>query len=498
MTEPHDEPFRPDTSEGVEIGLYLALLELIDEGLLIVSDERILEVNAAACRWLERSYRELVNQPLEILFPSPEAFLHARARWFIQGQTRGSITLALPGPRTREFRFTAAARLRPGMHALLIAPDVVRELYRDAIHPEAFWARLAAANFEPTIVLDERERIIAANAAARALFPGTESPLMQPLSRYAVVQWPDDGTAGHAQLEGLTPTPLNARLLSGPRPGWRVLLLPPRPVLPLSDFAIASRKEQTSALAKLLATSRPEEFSLQVGAIIDVSTGMIAGAEALVHWQTQDKNELPWHRIAPLLGNAAANRAWLDASLALAGKWVQQWRQPIALNISQPQINHTDTLTLIQQRWHELGLPWHWLQLELEEAVFAQLSTAQCAQLLRLAESGVNLIVDGIGEKCFSLGMMARLPVRGMKIAPIWVQGVGRDERAERLIDGLAHLAKALEIPLMARGVTTCEQRDFLAALGCRLQQGPLFGPTVPADQPLELRASRSKASASR
>ncbi len=497
MPESIEAPFRPDFSEGVEIGLYLALLELIDEGLLIVSDEALLEVNAAACRWLERSYRELVHQPLEILFPSPEAFLHARARWFIQGQTRGSISLALPGARTREFRFTAAARLRPGMHAILFAPDVVRELYRDATHPEAFWARIAAANHEPTIVLDERERIIAANATARALFPGTESPLMLPLARYALVQWPEDGSTGHAQIEGLTPKPLTARVLSGPRPGWRVLLLPLQSITD-RPHRRSIKSEPTSPLAAQLAQSPSDAFVLLIAPIIDVGNGTIAGAEALVHWTAQGNENLPWERVAPLLADPAANRAWLEMSLTLAGQWVQRWRRPVALNLALTQMKHVDTLPLLQQHWHALGLPWHWLQLEVEEAVFAQLSISQCAELLRLADAGVGLVVDDIGERSFSLGMLARLPLRGMKLSPAWVQGVGRDERAERLIDGLAHLAKALEIPLMARGVTTCEQRDFLAALGCRLQQGPLFGPTVPADQPLELRASRSDVSASR
>ncbi len=112
-TDPH-EPFRPDLSEGVEIGLYLALLELVDQGILIVSDEQILEANSAACQLLERPYRTLIKAPLESLFPTPQAFLRARARWFIQNETRGSIALALPNGQTRHFRFTAAARLRPG------------------------------------------------------------------------------------------------------------------------------------------------------------------------------------------------------------------------------------------------------------------------------------------------------------------------------------------------------------------------------------------------
>ena len=69
--------FVPDLAEGAEAGLYLSLFELMNEGLIIASDETILEVNSAVCRLLERSYRDLAGQPLSSLFPTERAFLKA-------------------------------------------------------------------------------------------------------------------------------------------------------------------------------------------------------------------------------------------------------------------------------------------------------------------------------------------------------------------------------------------------------------------------------------
>ena len=117
-TQPPSEPFRPDFSEGAETGLYLALLELIDEGLILTSDETILEANTAACRLLERDYRDLIRQPLANLFLSDKEFLQARARWFIQGQSRGSIRMALPP--LALLRLQIPPLLKSGPHRQLI------------------------------------------------------------------------------------------------------------------------------------------------------------------------------------------------------------------------------------------------------------------------------------------------------------------------------------------------------------------------------------------
>lgn len=120
-----EEPFVPDLSEGAEIGVYLALLELIAEGLIITSDERIIDVNSAACRLLERSYRQLAGQPLAELFTDEAAFLDARARLLIQGEARGKLALVLPDGQRREFSYIAAPRLRPGIHAIVLGYDPV-------------------------------------------------------------------------------------------------------------------------------------------------------------------------------------------------------------------------------------------------------------------------------------------------------------------------------------------------------------------------------------
>lgn len=115
--------FVPDLSEGAEVGVYLALLELIDEGLIITGDEYIIDANSAACRLLGRSYRQLAGQPLADLFADGHAFLDARERLLIRGEARGALALILPDGRVHDFPYIAAPRLRPGIHAIVLGNE---------------------------------------------------------------------------------------------------------------------------------------------------------------------------------------------------------------------------------------------------------------------------------------------------------------------------------------------------------------------------------------
>ena len=187
-----DDAFVPDLTEGAEAGLYLSLFELMNEGLIVASDETILEVNSAACRLMERSYRDLAGKPLATLFASERAFLSARATLFIQGEMRGSLRVMLPGGRERDLAYVAAARIRPGVHALILSADPVTGHSPQAARAaDTVWPRLAAALDQAALVIDARDHIVAANAAARRRFATTEAALTgYPLSALCTLSEP--------------------------------------------------------------------------------------------------------------------------------------------------------------------------------------------------------------------------------------------------------------------------------------------------------------------
>ena len=200
----------PDLSDGAEAGLYLALFELVEEGLIITSDETILEVNSAACHLLERTYPQLAGQPLAELFPSEAAYLAARAALFVDGASRGSLLLGMPGGERRHLRCLAAARVRPGVHALVLSPDNagIDDIAPRPERQDEVWPRLAAAVAQPVLVIDGNRRVSAANAAAQGRLGDDGRPL-----------------AGR-DVTSLAVNDSEWRRLPGPRPGWELLIMP--------------------------------------------------------------------------------------------------------------------------------------------------------------------------------------------------------------------------------------------------------------------------------
>jgi PAS domain-containing protein len=254
------EPFRADFSEGLETGLYLALLELIDEGLVITGDETIIEVNSSACRLLERDYRALAGQPLATLFPSEKAFFDARAKLFIQGQMRGSLQVSLPGARRRNLRFVAAARIRPGIHALILSPDIIAEAYAEQTAGDAVWPKLGAAMAQGLIVIDSEERITAANAGAqRRLALSSDQLVGRAIDTLFRIEYETSGRTPRVSLLSVAnQETLRGRMLDGPRPGWRLLVLdPPDPsaATPLSGEDPSDKLFAASPLPTVLCSA---------------------------------------------------------------------------------------------------------------------------------------------------------------------------------------------------------------------------------------------------
>lgn len=486
--KPPEEPFVPDLSEGAETGVYLALLELIDEGLIITGDETIIDVNSAACRLLEREYRELANRPLADIFPDERAFLEARARLLIQGEMRGSLRVALPGGRHRDFRFVAAARLRPGIHALILSPDLLAET-RPEDDGDRVWPRLAAALAQPVIVVDDRHRVSAANAAAlESLEMRREELIGQAVEDCLKLDWPSAEGAPIARIHATRHAePLQARVLEGPRPGWRLLVLPAG----THTTAAATAVPPAPAVPMKRPRSQPailnDQLELHFQPLVNARTGAIHSGEALLRWHHPVNGVIPFRRFAhaaredgrlPELGGWA-----LRAACRAAQTWpTTRGRSPsVTVNIAIEQILHGALVQQVTTALSESGIDPQRLELDLDEQVLAATEDEVAPILHALAALGVRLAIDDFGHGLSAIRRLKRYPIQALKLDPELVRQVGRLDESDAVVESIVCMAAPLSLKVLARGVEDEAQQAFLLALDCDLQQGPLFGPPMTA-----------------
>ncbi len=495
-----NEPFVADFSEGLETGLYLALLELIDEGLIITGDEVVLEANSAACRLLERDYREIAGQPLANLFPTEKSFLEARARLFIQGEMRGALQVSLPGGRQRRLRFIAAARIRPGVHALILSPDLIAEAYAEPRRrTDSLWPRLAAALEQPVFVLDETDTIAAANAVALQRLGRDRTEVVgQSARRCMDIEWPAAGAAQLAQVRLSRRTrKTEARVLPGPKEGWRVLVLPSEGGT--SDAARPTRASAPPEPIRILdpllrnggSTVDLMQLDVHFQPLVDTRNGRIRCGEALLRWKHPERGLLPFRHFrdeARERGVLGQMGDWvLRTACAHAATWPSGANAPgLTVNIANEQVLDARFEDHIASALRASGFAAQRLELDFEEQALNTESDPLRATLAALRKRGIRLAIDDFGRGLTSLPGLKRYPVGAVKLDSDLVSGVGRNEDSEAIVEAIAAMANVLGLEILARGVETPAQQTFLSALGCHLQQGPLFG------QPLDAVAFRS------
>lgn len=476
------EPFVADFSEGLETGLYLALLELIDEGLIITGDEVMIDANSAACRLLERDYRQIAGKPLSELFPSERAFLEARERLLIQGEMRGSLQVALPGGRRRDMRFIAAARLRPGMHALIISPDTIAEAYGRG-QPSAedrVWPRLAAALEQPLVVVDDTGRIQALNAAAGRSpgFDGEDARGERLEDRFAVI-WPESAESPHARLSRPGVDDCYARILPGPRAGWKLLLL--NASAPATASA-AERSDRTTAgrNAAIRLAFDHGQFSLALHPVVSVGRNRVVGAHAELVWDHPGRGMLTHDDYreeageADLLGDL--DHHLMRFAFEAAALW-PKGGEPLTLSITLDAPLRDDCAGRVYECLSTSGLDASRLEIALSGTAVA----AAAHVLQHLHTHGIHFAIANAGTGVLPLPELAAGTFNTLHLAAELVNGLGHDDRGEALIEALLGISAPLGLRLVACGVETAAQRDFLAATGFDLQQGPLFGPALSA-----------------
>jgi diguanylate cyclase (GGDEF)-like protein/PAS domain S-box-containing protein len=251
----------------------------------------------------------------------------------------------------------------------------------------------------------------------------------------------------------------------------------------LNAMAVA-RLETEGALCQALAR---DELLLHYQPKIEGATGRVAGVEALLRWQRGDKLVPPGQFIAIAEQSSLILDigAWvIDQACAQARAWLDSGAQPprIAVNVAARQFAAGDLDVVLTKALARHGVPASCLEVELTESMLMDRPDKTAPMLHRIRELGVVLSLDDFGTGYSNLGYLQQFPLDFLKIDQSFVRAMGREPDGTVIVDAVIDLAHRLGLKVIAEGVETTAQRDYLVSRGCDELQGYLFSRPLRAD----------------
>jgi diguanylate cyclase (GGDEF)-like protein len=260
-----------------------------------------------------------------------------------------------------------------------------------------------------------------------------------------------------------------------------------------NNFQFYTEEMNTVAARKLLIASRLRgalergEFSLHYQPLRDAVSGKVSGAEALLRWNDPESGPVGPDEFIPIAedtGLIIDIGEWvLRTACEQARAWHDEGFQDIrmAVNVSSHQFRQTGWSETVAEILREAGLSPAQLELEMTETAIMQNDDATMAALSELSDMGVGLALDDFGTGYSSLSYLRRFPIDRVKIDRSFVGDITSDPEDAAITAAILAMAQSLQLLVVAEGVETVEQADFLRERGCDELQGYLFSRPVPA-----------------
>ncbi|KAF1708061.1 PAS domain S-box protein [Pseudoxanthomonas sacheonensis] len=232
-----------------------------------------------------------------------------------------------------------------------------------------------------------------------------------------------------------------------------------------------------------------EEFRLVYQPQVDLRRGRIVAAEALIRWQN--------HQLGELRPDLFISHAETTGDIVRIGSWVlreacrqvREWHDQglgivrVAVNVSYRQFAGDELAENVRAVLAEYELPGSALELEFTERVLIEDAPATLKTFAELRELGVVLTIDDFGEGYSALNYLRRLPIHGLKLSQLFTEGVPNNRSDVAVCQAVSAIARSLGLGLVAEGVESEAQRQFLLQLGVPVGQGFLFAPGLSPDE---------------
>lgn len=243
-------------------------------------------------------------------------------------------------------------------------------------------------------------------------------------------------------------------------------------------------------------------FFLMYQPKVDLRTGRIFGVEALIRWQHPEHGMVPPPRFIGLAEESGLIVAIGEWVLRSACRQAQLWRAAgldpltVSVNVSARQFEEKHLVERIAVALRDTGLPPGALELEVTESLLMRDLNQAVDRMRALKAMGVSLSIDDFGTGYSSLSALKSFPISTLKIDKSFVRDLAHSLDDQAIALAVISLGHRLNLRVIAEGVETEEQREFLAANECDEMQGYLFSPPVPAERITEMLQAQSRQAA--
>jgi diguanylate cyclase len=251
----------------------------------------------------------------------------------------------------------------------------------------------------------------------------------------------------------------------------------------------AQSSEQMSLANSLHQAFERNEFLLHYQPLVDLKTKKIVAAEALIRWQHPELGLIMPNKFIPIAEETGLILRMGELVLSLVCQQIQIWQKMglshgrVAINFSGEHFRLQDNLRQsIAKVLREHNVAADRLEIELTESIIMQNSDQTIQVLSELQNIGIHISIDDFGTGYSSLSYLKHFPVNTLKIDRCFVQDVASDRHDAAITIAMIDLAHNLSLKVVAEGVETQAQLDFLTLNGCDIMQGYLFSRPVPAE----------------
>jgi len=232
-----------------------------------------------------------------------------------------------------------------------------------------------------------------------------------------------------------------------------------------------------------------EQFGIVYQPKIEVATGLVLGAEALIRWNHPKLGPVPPSEFIPVAERSELIQRIVEFALGTALGDVQRWQKLgitlplISVNMSWANLRREDFVSTVHARLAQTPISPARLELEVTESVLMDDEALFATRVRQLQAIGVRVAIDDFGTRYTGFNSLRHVPIDAMKIDRCFIQGIDRSRDARALCETIVAMARQLKLRTVAEGVELAGELEVLKEIGCDAAQGYLFQRPVGAEE---------------